>query len=163
MSNVQVGAVQHIWHAYHNTNIHPRLGSIATQSRSSLDQSHFVARSLSQLTIFGCRVYKRYFLLILTTLWMCRRAIETVSVSVSPKKNGVSGTALHPSNRLSDRQLHTHPISSFALHLLLHSFGILAFFARRSLFSPFFAQCSFQPRGAPRWPPPPSSPAPGRN
>ena len=129
---------------------HAELKCKAGKSQSSLDRSHFVIRCLCRPGIFWCRVYKRYFLLILTTLWMCRRAIETVSVSVSPKKNGVSGTALHPSNRLSDRQLHTHPISSFALHLLLHSFGILAFFARRSLFSPFFAQCSFQPRGAPR-------------
>ena len=43
---------------------------------------------------FGCRIYKRYFLLIPTTLWMCRGAIKTVSVSVLPPKNCVWGTAL---------------------------------------------------------------------
>ena len=71
-----------------------RLVSIEIQSRSSLDRSHFVARSRSRLRIFVCRVYKRYFLLILTTLRVCQATPRLYRSRCRQVKISVSGTTL---------------------------------------------------------------------
>ena len=71
-----------------------RLGSIEIQSRSSLDRSHFVARSRSRPIIFVCWVYKRYFLLILTTLRVCQATPRLYRSRCRQVKISVSGTTL---------------------------------------------------------------------
>ena len=95
-ARIYVFGGQQCWNngkTHHLATLYSRLGSVEIQSRSSLDRSHFVARSQSRPRIFGCRVYKSHILLSNDTLDEST-SLETVSVSVSPPKKSVSGTTL---------------------------------------------------------------------